>query len=73
MDVQGVRASMKQTQAEISSVALVRMLRRLAEKRRRKYDPTRLYQGEATLKRSEKGVRCGKAIKGPSCGSPAAG
>lgn len=43
---------MKQTQAEISGVALVRMLRRLAEKRRRKYDPTRLYQGEAKLKRS---------------------
>lgn len=46
---------MKQ-QSEISGVALVRMLRRLAEKRRRKYDPTRLYQGEAKLKR--KGFAC---------------
>lgn len=45
---------MKQTQAEISGVVLVRMLRRLAEKRRRKYDPTRLYQGDATLNRKTK-------------------
>ena len=48
---------MKQ-QSEIPGVVLVRMLRRLAEKRRRKYDPSRLYQGEAKLKRDKKEFTC---------------
>jgi K+-sensing histidine kinase KdpD len=53
---------MEQTQLEVPGELLVRMLRRLAETRQRNYDPTRLYQGEAKLKREEAKEAIIKAI-----------